>query len=60
MLHDVNAKNKTLLDEAAEKPNYISVKMKETDENLEDLMLSTRTDFTATKKEFYNFLSKVL
>jgi hypothetical protein len=60
MLHDVKAKNKSLLDEAAEKLNYISVKMKETDENLEELMHSTRTDFTATKKEFYTFLSKVL
>ena len=60
MRHDVNAKNKSLLDEAAEKPNYIGVKMKETDENLEDLMQNTRTDFTSTKKEFYNFLSKTL
>ena len=60
MRHDVNAKNKSLLDEAVLKPNYIGVKMKETDENLEDLMQNTRTDFTSTKKEFYNFLSKTL
>lgn len=60
MLHDVNLKNKSLLDEAAEKPNYIGVKMIETDENMEDLMHFMSTDFSETKKDFYKFLSKTL
>ncbi|MFZ4752229.1 MAG: hypothetical protein ACOYLG_02695 [Chitinophagaceae bacterium] len=59
MLHDVNLKNQSLLDEAAEKPNYIHIKMKETDEQLADLLHDTSSDFYATKKEFYQFLSKV-
>ena len=58
MLHDVNLKNKAVLDEAAEKPNYIGVKMKDTDQNMEELMHDTSSDFIKTKKEFYQFLSK--
>lgn len=60
MRHDVNLKNESLLKEAAEKPNYINVKMIASDENLTSLMLDTSADFYATKKEFYQFLSKVM
>ena len=58
--HDVNLKNEALLKEAAEKPMYINVKMIASDENLIDLMSDTSTDFHATKKEFYRFLSNVM
>lgn len=60
MLHDVKLKNEHLLQEAAEKPNYINVKMIASDEDITDLMHDTSTDFYHTKKEFYNFLSKSL
>lgn len=58
--HDVNLKNEALLKEASEKPNYINVKMIDADENLIDLMGDTSNDFQQTKKEFYQFLSKVM
>ena len=58
--HDVNLKNEALLKEAAEKPAYINVKMIASDENLIDLMSDTSSDFHATKKEFYRFLSTVM
>lgn len=58
--HDVNLKNEALLKEASDKPNYINVKMIDADENLIDLMGDTSHDFQQTKKEFYNFLSKVM
>ena len=58
--HDVNLKNEALLKEAMEKPNYINVKMIEQDDNLIDLMNDTSTDFHSTKKEFYQFLTKVM
>ena len=58
--HDVNLKNEALLKEASEKPAYINVKMIASDENLIDLMSDTSQDFHATKKEFYQFLSKVM
>lgn len=60
MLHDVNEKNDSILKEAAEKPNYIHVKMKESADHLEDLMHDTSNDFYLTKKSFYQFLSKVM
>jgi hypothetical protein len=58
--HDVNLKNEALLKEASEKPNYINVKMVESDENLIELMNDTSSDFHNTKKEYYKFLSKVM
>jgi hypothetical protein len=58
--HDVNLKNEALLKQAAEKPNYINVKMIESDENLIDLMNDTSSDFHSTKKAFYQFLAKVM
>lgn len=58
--HDVNLKNEALLKEASEKPNYINVKMKDSDDKLLDLMDDTSNDFYKTKKEFYQFLSKVM
>ncbi len=58
--HDVNLKNESLLKEAAEKPAYINVKMIASDENLIDMMSDTSRDFYDTKKEFYQFLSKVM
>jgi len=58
--HDVNLKNEALLKEAAEKPNYINVKMIESDENLIDLMNDTSMDFSQTRKDFYKFLAKVM
>lgn len=60
LYHDVHLKNEALLKEAAEKPMYINVKMIASDENLIDLMSDTSTDFHATKKEFYRFLSNVM
>ena len=60
LYHDVHLKNEALLKEAAEKPMYINVKMIASDENLIDLMIDTSTDFHATKKEFYRFLSNVM
>ncbi len=58
--HDVNLKNESLLKTAYEKPNYINVKMIEQDGNLIDLMHDTSSDFHKTKKEFYQFLSRVM
>lgn len=58
--HDVNLKNEALKKEASGKPNYISVKMIDEDENLIDLMHDTSSDFHQTKKEYYNFLSRVM
>lgn len=60
LLHDVKLKEESLIQNAIEQPKYINVKMIETDENLEDLMEFTATDFKDTKKEFYQFLSKYL
>lgn len=60
LLHDVKLKEEALIQNAIEQPKYINVKMIETDENLEDLMEFTATDFKDTKKEFYQFLSKYL
>jgi hypothetical protein len=56
--HDVNLKNESLLKEAAEKPNYINVKMIDEDVDLIELMNDTSSDFHSTKKDFYKFLSK--
>lgn len=58
--HDVKLKQETLNNEAAEKPNYINVKMKNENNDILDLMMDTSRDFYQTKKEFYSFLSKVL
>lgn len=60
LLHDVKLKEESLIQNAIEQPKYINVKMIETDENLEDLMEFTATDFKDTKREFYQFLSKYL
>lgn len=60
MLHDVKLKNEALLKQAAESPNYINVKMIDSDEKLIDYMHDISSDFHATKKEFYIFLSKVM
>lgn len=60
MLHDVKLKNEALLKQAAVSPNYINVKMIDSDEKLIDYMHDTSSDFHATKKEFYTFLSKVM
>ncbi|MES2519954.1 MAG: hypothetical protein V4585_17690 [Bacteroidota bacterium] len=60
LLHDVKLKEESLLETAATQPKYINVKMIETDDNLEDLMDFTASDFKNTKKEFYQFLSKYL
>jgi hypothetical protein len=58
--HDVNLKNEALLKEASEKPNYINVKMKESDDDILELMNDTSSDFYSTKKEFYKFLSNAM
>ncbi|MBK9717221.1 MAG: hypothetical protein IPO85_06870 [Saprospiraceae bacterium] len=60
LLHDVKLKDKVLLDNASEKPNYIGVKMIESDNTIADLIQSDATDFVKTKKEFYQFLAKYL
>lgn len=60
LLHDVNLKEQYLANKATEQPKYISVKMIEMDQKLEDLMVFTATDFSETKKEFYQFLSKYM
>jgi hypothetical protein len=46
--------------QAIAKPNYISVKMVESDAQLEDLMHTNAIDFYDTKKTYYKFLSKVM
>jgi hypothetical protein len=58
LLHDLKLKDQALMGQAAAKPNYISIKMIENDNNLEELMQFTASDFQATKKEFYSFLAK--
>ena len=60
LLHDVKLKDKVLLDNASEKPNYIGVKMIESDNTIAELIQSDATDFVKTKKEFYQFLAKYL
>lgn len=60
LLHDVNLKMTAIQTQAAAKPNYISVKMVESDGALEDLMHTNAQDFYDTKKTYYKFLSKVL
>lgn len=59
LLHDVNLKSVNIFQQAAAKPQYISVKMIDSDENIQELMEFTNKDFTETKKEFYHFLAKV-
>jgi hypothetical protein len=60
LLHDVNLKEQSIMDKAAVNPKYINVKMIEMDGQIEDLMEFTAFDFSNTKKEFYQFLSKYL
>ena len=60
MLHDVNLKMNAIKSQAIAKPNYISVKMVESDAQLEDLMHTNALDFYDTKKTYYKFLSKVM
>jgi hypothetical protein len=59
MLHDINLKSESLSSQAAAKANYISVKMVDTESDMEDLMQTTAKDFYDTKKEYYRFLSLV-
>ena len=56
LLHDVKLKNEALLKEAAEKPNYINVKMIESDENLIDLMNHTLSLYKSQHHENYPLL----
>ncbi|MEN9345574.1 MAG: hypothetical protein RLZZ60_1043 [Bacteroidota bacterium] len=60
LLHDVNLKMNAIQSQAIAKPNYISVKMVESDAQLEDLMHTNALDFYDTKKTYYKFLSKVM
>jgi len=60
LLHDVNLKINAIQSQAKAKPNYISVKMVESDAQLEDLMHTNALDFYDTKKTYYKFLSKVM
>ena len=60
LLHDVNLKINAIQSQAIAKPNYISVKMVESDAQLEDLMHTNALDFYDTKKTYYKFLSKVM
>ena len=60
LLHDVNLKINAIQSQAMAKPNYISVKMVESDAQLEDLMHTNALDFYDTKKTYYKFLSKVM
>lgn len=59
LLHDVNLKMNSIQSQAIAKPNYISVKMVESDGALEDLMHTNSMDFYDTKKSYYKFLAKV-
>ena len=59
LLHDVNLKMTAIQTQAVAKPNYISVKMVESDVALEDLMHTNAHDFYDTKKTYYKFLAKV-
>lgn len=60
LMHDVKLINESLLKQAADKPNYINVRMIDSDERLIDYMSDTSSDFHSTKKDFYTFLSKVM
>lgn len=60
LVHDLKLLNKAIVANSIEKPNYRSVKMRENDNNLEELMQFTADDYTQTKKEFHRFLSKYL
>jgi len=60
LLHDVNVKNDSLNAQAAAKGNYISVRMIESDQNMEELMQITAKDFYDTRKAYYAFLAKVM
>jgi len=60
LIHDVNLKINAIQSQAMAKPNYISVKMVESDAQLEDLMHTNALDFYDTKKTYYKFLSKVM
>ena len=60
LLHDVNLKMNAIQSQAIAKPNYISVKMVESDAQLEDLIHTNALDFYDTKKTYYKFLSKVM
>jgi NAD-dependent SIR2 family protein deacetylase len=60
LLHDVNLKQDALMKGAMEKPNFINVKMIETDADLEALIDFTEIEFAKTKKDFYRFLSNNL
>jgi hypothetical protein len=59
LLHDVNLKMTAIQTQVMAKPNYISVKMVESDGALEDLMHTNAVDFYDTKKTYYKFLAKV-
>jgi hypothetical protein len=60
LLHDVNLKNQQISAQAVAKPQYISVKMLEYDQKIEELMHITSKDFYDSRKEFYQFLSQVM
>jgi NAD-dependent SIR2 family protein deacetylase len=60
LLHDVNLKKDALMKGAIEKPNFINVKMIDTNGDLEALIDFTEIEFSKTKKDFYRFLSNTL
>jgi hypothetical protein len=60
LLHDIKLKEEAIMEEAIEKPKYINFKMIEMDGKIEELMEFTAHDFSSTKLEFYQFLSKYL
>jgi hypothetical protein len=60
LLHDIKLKEESLIQNAITQPKYINVKMIDADDEIEELMEFTATDFKSTKKEFYQFLAKYL
>jgi hypothetical protein len=60
LLHDVNLKQDALMKGAMDKPNFINVKMIDTNGDLEALIDFTEIEFSKTKKDFYRFLSNTL
>lgn len=59
LLHDTKLKNEQVLEKASTQSKFINVKMMDSVESIENQMHMTSSDFYATKKEFYQFLSKV-
>ncbi len=59
LMRDVKGKDKAISSQVAAQPKHINVRMVETDQTIEDLMLITSKDFYDTKNEYYKFVSEI-